>query len=184
MINLNSKMKKQLSTLFLLTASFFSVSTIVSNPPSLASADWEYREGIFGEIKNIRICNQSWGTYGKIIAEAGSGDRGPVNTRGTVKNVQFKMYSGQVFKNHWYEYKNNPNWRPIAEKTGKRWFTYEFWYPLNYVNSEKPVKFAIHVNRTLPGISDTVYDLGGIKDLGKLPLNTCRVYNDGNIYDE
>lgn len=183
--NFNLKLKKQITNLVILTASILSVSAIVSNSPAQASADWEYRDGIFGEIKYIKVCNLNWGTKLKVVAEAGSGDRGPENTRGTVTGVQFKMYSSQKFINPWIGYTSSTTWRQLWEKNGNyRWYNWEFSYPGNFVNPDKPLKFAIHVNRKSPGWEYKVYDLGGIKDLGKLPLNTCRTYNDGNMWDD
>jgi hypothetical protein len=164
------------------------VLLLSNNPLSLikqanASADWEYKNGIFGEIKYVKACNQGWGTYIKVIIEAGSGDR---KEQARVTDVSLKMLSSQKFANGKVGYTNNSSWREVRTwqntyPKDRRWYETEMKYPLTWMNPERPVKFSIHVFRQDWGTKYPVIDLGKIKDLGKIPMNSCTVWDDGKV---
>jgi hypothetical protein len=146
-----------------------------------ASNQFERRDGIYGEIKYIRACNRSWGSSLKIIAEAGS-------DQARVQQVDFKGFYGSKYSNPWVGYTNNTTWRHIASQFNqtngdKHWYGYDVNLPLTWFNPESDMKFSIHVLRQTPGISYRTVDLGSVKQLGKVPLNECRIWDDGNLKD-
>jgi hypothetical protein len=164
------------------------ISVVLATPllnsfalPANASANFQYKDGVFGEIKYVRACNQGWGSYLKITSEAGSGDR---QVRARVTNVDFKIYSSQKFTSNNTNYTNNPNWRPLSSHTNtypndRRWYTIETRSPLTWFNPDFEVKVSQHVWRQDWGTKYPSIDLGGVINLGNIPYNQCRTYDDG-----
>jgi hypothetical protein len=171
-----------------LTTAISAAVSLVTPKAANASPNWEYRNGVFGEIKYVRACNQGWGSYIKVSSEAGSGDR---QDKARVIDVSFKVYSSQVMKTQWTSYTNNANWRTInlnpmrnTESGDRRWYTREASYPVTFFNPDREVKISQQVRRRSPGMEYSVIDLGGVVNMGKIPFNQCRVFDDGRFTDE
>ncbi|MEZ2229961.1 MAG: hypothetical protein ACBR50_27255 [Microcoleus sp.] len=150
---------------------------------SAASPNYQERNGIFGEIKYAEFCNYSNGVRYVVKGEAGSRDA-------RVERVDFKIFwrpvRGININGQPLGYIQGAEWRPFFvaynTKSGdRRWYQRSEQLPLVSADVTTPVKFGMHVYRTSPGYSDYVIDLGGVVDLGTIPLNSCRVYDDGNI---
>jgi hypothetical protein len=160
---------------------------IIGIQNSTASSDWEYRDGIYGEFKYIKVCNRGWGSTINYIAEVGSGDR---HIKSRVIDVKINaLYSTKhsVFWTPW-TYQTNYTWKQVKNhsntKSGdRRWYSGDFKFPSAWFGSEESMKFSIHVLRKGNGIQDYTIDLGKIKDLGVLQNNKCRVWNDGVLSD-
>ncbi|WP_293154251.1 MULTISPECIES: hypothetical protein [unclassified Microcoleus] len=150
---------------------------------SVASPNYQERNGIFGEIKYAEFCNYSNSVRYRVKGEAGSRDA-------RVEHVDFKIFwrpvKGINISGQPLGYIRGAEWRSFLPtyntKSGdRRWYERSEQTPLTSADVTTPVKFAMHVYRKSPGYSDYVVDLGGIVNLGMIPLNSCRVYDDGNI---
>lgn len=150
---------------------------------SAASPNYQERNGIFGEIKYAEFCNYPNIVRYKVKGEAGSRDA-------RVEHVDFKIFwrpvKGINISGQPLGYIKGAEWRPFfrannTDSGDRRWYERSEQIPFTSADVTTPVKFSMHVYRTSPGYSDYVVDLGGIVDLGPIPLNSCRVYDDGNI---
>jgi hypothetical protein len=172
-------------------ASFTALSLISPSLmlPANASANYQERDGIFGEIKFAEFCNVSNALRARVIAEAGSRDS-------RVNSVEFKIYSRYGYGlNLWgqqFGYVTGENWRSIGpgsqsaygtiynvpEGRGDKRFYDTTPYTFPFTSAvDSPIKFAIHVNHS----RGKTIDLGGVVDLGKIEPGKCKIYDDGNI---
>ncbi len=145
-----------------------------------ASRNYQERDGIFGEIKYVRFCNHASVMQIRVIAEAGSRSN-------CVRRVEFKMKSSYVtgynVKSVPLAYTTNYNWRSLGaskynSRSGdRRWYKQRGYWLLTSSANNAPVQFAIHVIHT----GGRTIDLGGIVNLGSVPVGQCRTYDDGTL---
>ena len=156
-----------------------SISILSLQRPSLASSNWQERDGIAGEIKYARACNTGNSIRYTIISD--------VNSRfNKVFSVETKSFSafniglnlfGQVFG-----FPSSPTWREVVSQRNlggnpeRRWYRHDNTIPFASYIQNTPIKFALHINRT----GGKTIDLGGIVNLGDVPSGQCRTYDDGN----
>lgn len=151
--------------------------------PVEASRNYQEREGIYGELKFVEFCNKSNAIRFRAIAEAGSRDS-------RVSSVEFKVSARyDIGLNAWGQtlgYTTGESWRHEGTRYNNLWGSdrrfYEVFFPvvpLGTGSQKTPVKVAIHVNHS----RGKTVDLGGVVDLGEIPVGSCRIYDDGNLRD-
>lgn len=150
-----------------------SIGILSLQSPSLASSNWQERDGIAGEIKYARVCNQTSGFQYRVITDTVSRNR-------RVTGIDFKIYSAYSFGvNAWGNqigWANTPAWRNfISVNNNGRFTDMNQTRLLQSIVGNTPVSVAIHVRHT----GGTTIDLGGIVNLGDIPLGQCRTYDDG-----
>lgn len=177
------------------------LSTFASVRPTLASQNYEFRDGISGEIKYAEICNYPQNARIHVVAEATS-------RQNRVYNVEFKMFSrpvklissqssvtygveaGGVITGQSTSITNNYStgsaaWRNLlTQHQTPAWWNDRRFYDLrpfnfngNGFDPSTNVMFSTHVNRA----GGKTIDLGGIVNMGTIPYNTCKVYDDGRM---
>lgn len=187
------------SKIVLASAGIALLSALTLAKPTLASPNYEGRDGISGEIKYAEICNYQQNARIQVIAEATS-------RQNRVYNVEFKMFSrpvkltssqssvtfgveaGIVLNGQSTTVTNNYStgsaaWRALLTRNQ----TYAWWYdrrfydlrPFNFngngFDPSTNVMFSTHVNRA----GGKTIDLGGVVNMGTIPYGTCKVYDDG-----
>lgn len=144
-----------------------------------AKAVYEERGGVYGEIKYFRFCNIPGAFIStRVVSEAGS--RGP-----TVNFVSFKIYSAYSINGFGYNLGvTTPAWRDFRIVRNSQGISQRFYdtgnlgNPLVSAVATVPIKVSQHVFTS----NGTVIDLGGILDLGIVPVGKCSVYDNGNRY--
>jgi hypothetical protein len=150
----------------------FSLSLLATSNFSMAKpafARYEEREGVFGEIKYARVCNQL-GSINQVQIQAEAGARTT-----NIKGVLFKMYSASRIGVPAYGNviggSGSPRWKNVAGKRNinypngdMRWYQTTKGNPALTFSESIPIRLAIHV------VTDNgvVIDLGGIVDLGQI----------------
>ncbi len=157
----------------------------VATESASASQNWQYRDGIFGEIKYARACNTGAVVRYRVNAEAGSGDP---SVRNRVNSVEFKEFSAYAIGfNLWgqtFGFPSSPAWKNVS-KIGNYWsgdrrfYTVDLAFPLTTYIQNTPIKFSIHVNHS----GGKTIDLGGIVNLDDIPAGHCKTYDDGAFYN-
>jgi hypothetical protein len=159
--------------LFSVALSFASIVTLVgSAAPAKAT-------GVIGGYKYVRACNHGWGSSIRVTSTA-------YKTFGSIRihYVSHKVSSSQRFSNPWWGYTNNVSWRSVngsnaTNPNGEGEYTTNQDYPLTWFNKDKDVMISQHVYRTVGGVTNNVFDPGGIVNLGKIEPNSCREYSNG-----
>jgi hypothetical protein len=173
-----------LSTTVLSTGIFpVNIAGLQNSQPASASANYQRKNGLAGEYKYIKVCNNPSGRTVDVVFEAsqeGAIVQGiSINLLAKRKN-NFSV-STPTQGGAWLAYRTyNYNWERDHYFRGSsgRFFSY---HGAGFATSFEPwddVKFGTQTY-TNNGI---VYDLGGIINLGKIPDWKCRTYDDGRYY--
>ena len=152
-------------------------------PSAQASKNWEARDGVHGEIKYVRFCNKSPYSQLKLIVEA--------HSQGShVKWVELKMKSHIQWGFHFgrlYPIYRPYDWYHVAKRYNsppylgdKRFYSFDYpWLNMITTDPNAPTKFAVHVYHGNGYTTKHLIDLGGIVNLGNIPVGQCRTYDDG-----
>ena len=128
------------------------------------SANAEVRNGVDGRITNVRVCNQSNSTRVDMTAYVRTTSNQPVS------QVDFKSRFG-ITDGQWYT--SGYNWRHVGTSRNSGWNYVSYTWVGSRLTTD-PVLASIHVK----GPNGWVIDLGGIVNLGIIPLGECRSYNN------
>jgi hypothetical protein len=149
-----------------------------------ASGNYQRLNRIAGENKYIKVCNYRSGRSVKVAFEASQ--EGSV-----VQGISINLLARRTDQTYIAYIPNGPNgwatyrWRGYNWERDRyfigssgRFFSYEGSLFATNFDSDYDVKFGSQVFTN----NGTVTDLGGIINLGKIPQDQCRTYDDGRYY--
>jgi hypothetical protein len=147
----------------------------VENQQSANAAPNECFDGICGRVTRARFCNNN----GSIQYKAEASVWGYNNTQ--IKSVDFKVYMkytrGVNFLGQSIAWSSEGNWGSISNhgyRSDNYYRSWPIWIPLTTAQINTPVLISMHVWYSRPGYTNRKFDLGGIRDLGNIPVGECR----------
>jgi hypothetical protein len=140
--------------------------TALSILPLAKPAEAEVRGGVNGQLTNVRVCNQNNSIRVNMTAYAVS-----TSSSQRIRQVDFKIKNG-ITDGAWYT--SGYNWRHIGTDSNSinNHSTSYSWVGMKLTSD--PVLASIHVKTT----SGWVIDLGGIVNLGTIPVGECKSYQN------
>jgi hypothetical protein len=152
---------------------------------ALASARYQRRDGVAGEIKYAQVCNQDRRWTVKAIIEASSEGRDVLSARLNVRlNEQYRTPVYGV----WVPYgrpDSGYNWRSVGTAFNWNANRTKRFYEINYTSfwgMQMDSRQEILLGNLISARGKDIIDLGGVINMGTVPGGGCKTYDDGRLY--